>query len=76
MEKIKIDTLLERESPRQIAETERTSTMCEALKDYGKAWGLTVKIRTGHYSDKNSLVNSASFLGEETSISLAETVLQ
>ena len=26
--------------------------MCEALKDYGKAWGLTVEIGTGHYSDK------------------------
>ena len=60
LEKIKIDTLLERESPRQIAETEQTSTMCEALKDYGKAWGLTVKIRTGHYSDKFCL-----FLGGE-----------
>ena len=59
------------ESPHQIAETGRTSTMCEALKDYGKASGLTVEIGTDIIQ-----INSAPFLGEETSMSLAETVLQ
>ena len=51
-EALKIDAILERQSPGQIAEPDRTSTMCEALKGYGKAWGLTVEVGTGHFSDK------------------------
>ena len=51
-EALKIDAILERQSPGQIAEPDRTSTMCEALKGYGKGWGLTVEVGTGHFSDK------------------------
>ena len=59
-----------RESP------ERTSTMCEALKDYGKAWGLTVEIGTGHISDKFCPFSRGGGGGGVTFMSLAEAVWQ